>query len=272
MPANQNGCGGKGAIHVFEDLSAPCHGTSCHPQPPVSGYAVNCCTTCNRPPCITHHMEGDDWNCHGHPQSKEDKRLEKEVVKEFMGKEEPVGWEAEFKDLFWNNDCKIDDYTPGILLFIRDQIAKAVAKNETALACVHCDDIVHDAIRAGAIAGERQRIEKAVSEGMKERTQEYDPNGFQQNWAKGHNAARDRALRIIRGGITPNPKHMKDWKDYIRDAILDGQNQIHDLNGGKATGEEITDRMGASFTRAVEGIETTYPKIDCSECGAEHSI
>ena len=35
--------------------------------------------------------------------------------------------------------------------------------------------------------------------------------------------------------------------EIISRAILDGQNQIHDLSGGKASGEEINDRMQKSY-------------------------
>lgn len=41
---------------------------------------------------------------------------------------------------------------------------------------------------------------------------------------------------------------MKDKiNDIIAGAIMDGQNQIHDLRGGKATPEEITERMHKSL-------------------------
>ena len=43
------------------------------------------------------------------------------------------------------------------------------------------------------------------------------------------------------------PTHEQQLREIISLAILDGQNQIHDLKSEKATPAEITDRMFASL-------------------------
>ena len=46
--------------------------------------------------------------------------------------------------------------------------------------------------------------------------------------------------------VTPTEKD-KEIRDILSEVLIDGQNQIHDLKDGKATPEEITERMFASL-------------------------
>lgn len=46
--------------------------------------------------------------------------------------------------------------------------------------------------------------------------------------------------------MTPTEQD-KELRDILSKVLLDGQNQIHDLKDGKATPEQITERMFASL-------------------------
>lgn len=54
----------------------------------------------------------------------------------------------------------------------------------------------------------------------------------------------------------PNTTPIKDIKEIISFAITDGQNQVHDLRDGRATPEQIEERMFESLEFHAQAIQT----------------
>lgn len=64
-------------------------------------------------------------------------------------------------------------------------------------------------------------------------------------------------------------------KKIIAEAILDGQNQAHDLHSGKATPEQITNRMSKSLEFHFDRLKKVFNEEhieDGSECWCKPKV